>query len=495
MTKSINVLSGNPGIGKTELFLQSIQNDKRYVYAAPTRDLAMEVMQRLDSIRRTYTPIFTSQTQGVGSVIHRANIALDEKSSPMLIITHRCLESVRPELLAGWELCMDESPKTEQIESRVMRASEYELIIAPFVDDVGENGELILNRSMLKTAYEIHEQGIDDAKYGRKRNTTLLMVLDAMLSSTKTVTAIFRPNDKGNAVVHVQVEGFVDFTRPFSYANSVTLMGANIDRSLVAKHAERNGFTIQVDKRLSRRKGIPTILPLIKDCEGAYISKRMLLTNSDGTLSKDWHPECFGQYVLDRALDYVGGRPAIFASHEWCKPDLPQNVERIKFDTRGLNKWIDKHVSIHMLHGNPSPDEYGPAKRIIQKMGIPLDEGRHAMRQEREDNHLVQFAHRTNVRKEDSDDATYHIVTSYTQARRLARDFDGNCIIDTSLMLDPPRHTPTGDQAKRDEARDSLAMQAMALQAEGLSQRDIASRLGTNQSKVKRLLRSQPMAV
>ena len=40
---------------------------------------------------------------------------------------------------------------------------------------------------------------------------------------------------------------------------------------------------------------------------------------------------------------------------------------------------------------------------------------------------------------------TWHIVTSDTQAKRLALAFDGSCIIDRSLMHYPPERMPSGD--------------------------------------------------
>jgi len=141
-----------------------------------------------------------------------------------------------------------------------------------------------------------------------------------------------------------------------------------------------------------------------------------------------------------------------------------------------------------MLHGNPSPDEYGPAKRIIERMDIPLQEGRDAMRWAREDDQLVQFAHRTKVREDSCSETTYHIVTSYTQARKLALAFDGACIIDTRLMVEPIKAKQSDKQADREANTDALANQALALQLSGLTQRQVAEKLRINQSKVKRLL-------
>lgn len=487
MAQIIDVLSGNPGVGKTQKFIEQIKHGERYVYAAPTRKLATEVMERLREAGHSFLPIFTSQTQDVGSVIHRTNVSLGNKHDTVLIITHKCLASIKPELLTGWHLYVDECLKTEDIESVRVLASEFEHVIAPYVGDCDDNGGLLLNQSMMEEAWEIHAQGIEDAKNRRTRNKTLLMVLDGMLSPTKTVTATPSKNDRGRDIVLVRVEGFTDYTRPFSYAETVTLMGANIERSLVAKHLQRKAFTLRVDKRKSERRGLPIILPLVRDNEGAYISKRMLLTMPDGTVSKDWSDDCFGQYALNRAMEFVGDASAIFASHEWCKPSLPSNVQRTPFDTRGLNEWRDRKVSIHILHGNPSPDEYGPAKRIIEKMGIPLEEGRDAMRWEREGDQLIQFSHRTMVRDEQSSETTYHIVTSYTQARRLLRDFDGDCIIDTRLMVEPPELAPTEKEVARDTERDRLAEQVRTLINQGMSQRKIAEVLKTNQSKIKRL--------
>lgn len=263
------------------------------------------------------------------------------------------------------------------------------------------------------------------------------------------------------------------------------------DVGLAAKLAEAKGYNLNVIRQVrGNRVGTPIIFPLVRDHEGAFISKRSLLTMPDGSVATEWNAECFGQTVLNTALAAINNNPAIFASHEWCKPVLPYNVERTPFDVRGLNEWRDKHVSIHMLHGNPSPDELGPINRILRKMGVPLKDGKDALRWEREGDQVVQFAHRTSVRDESSESNTYHFVTSYTQARRLAFDFGCSCLIDTSFMVDPPEKAPTEAQDARQIAQDELTSQVRSLLKAGMSQREIAKTLGTNQSKVKRIAKT-----
>jgi DNA-binding transcriptional regulator LsrR (DeoR family) len=57
-----------------------------------------------------------------------------------------------------------------------------------------------------------------------------------------------------------------------------------------------------------------------------------------------------------------------------------------------------------------------------------------------------------------------------------------------SLLHEPPEKSPTEGQSKRELANNALANQALTLQLSGLTQRQIAEKLGVNQSKVKRLL-------
>ncbi|WP_243041695.1 hypothetical protein [Dyella sedimenti] len=487
--KRIKVLASNPGVGKTQQFIEGITADKRYVYAAPTRVLALEVMKRLDEVGHAYKPIFTGQTNDVKSVIHQASEAMAALEDHVLIITHKCLASVKPELLRGWELCIDEAPDMVDINTVTMPASEYDLVIAPFVGDCDVNGHLLINDVRMAEAWEIHAQGMEDAKNNRTRNKTLLLVLDAMLTPTKNARAVTGKDSKGKNVVRVSVEGFTDFTRAFNYANSVTLMGANVEKSLVATHAMKRGFTLDIEKEHQPRAGLPFILPLVRDAEGAYVSKRMLLTMPDGSVANEWNSECFGQKALERALAYIGDKKAIFASFDWCRPDLPENVERIPYDSRGLNKWRDVNVSIHIIHGNLSPDEYGPIMRIFEQMGVPHEEGKEAHRWAREEDLVVQHAHRTSLRDKDNSVDTIHIVTSLTQARRLRDALGGNRVLDLELMVDPPETKPTEGQKKRETERSDLAMQVKALKAKGMGQVMIAKFLGISQPKVSRLLK------
>jgi hypothetical protein len=489
MKKTIKVLAGNPGVGKTQQFIESIDADKRYVYVAPTRVLAQEVMKRLEDVNKPYQAIFTGLNNQVRQVIHEANVALGAKETPILIITHKCLASVKPELLKGWELVVDEAPKVEQIDNIMMLASEWERIIAPFVGDVDHTGHLIIESAMLKEAIEIHAQGIEDARNRRSRNTTLLMVLDAMLTPTKNVTATSGTDKKGRNVIRVSIEGFVDFTQSFDHANSVTLMGAHIEKSLLVLHARKKNFGIDIEKAQKHKEGLPYIYPLVRDNEGAFITKTKLLTMPDGSVAKEWNPDCFGQQVLNNALRFIGDQPAIFASHSWCTPELPKNVEQIPFDSRGLNQWKDKTVSIHMIHGNPSPDELRPIKNILGDMGIPLDEGRAAMRWAREEDLIMQHAYRTALRDEEHVGDTIHIVTSYTQAIRLRNALGGARIVSYELMVDPPEGKPTEGQSKRAVEREELATQARVLREQGMGQLQIAHRMGISQPKVSRLLK------
>jgi hypothetical protein len=316
------------------------------------------------------------------------------------------------------------------------------------------------------------------------------MVLDGILSPTKSVTATPRKDPKGREMVTVCIEGYTDFTKPFTHASSVTLMGANVDQGLAVKHLERSGFTVRKEKKRSLRSSTPIIIPLVKDQPGAYVSKAMLLTMPDGTVAKEWNSDCFGQKCLDRALEFIGKEPAIFASHEWCKPILKKNVERTPFDTRGLNHWRDKHYSIHLLHGNPAPHELAPINRMLEKMGVPLEEGKQALRWQREDDQLLQFASRTKLRDEDCKEPTYHIVTSYTQAMKLALALDGARIISHELMVEAPTKKATDTRAKHEANTQELAKKAIELRGKGLKQMDIAKELGVSQSKVVRLLQN-----
>ncbi|MCX7514763.1 DEAD/DEAH box helicase [Frateuria hangzhouensis] len=489
MSKIIDVFAGNPGTGKTQFFIENLDPSKRYVYVSPTRKLALEVMERLEKEGKPFMPIFASQIQEVGSVIKTTNEQLVKKQSPLLIITHKCLASIDPSHLKGWELVVDEALKVEAIDSFQMLGKEFEIAIAPFVGDCAEDGSLLLNEAMQADAWEIHFQGIEDAKNRKIRSKPLLMVLDAILSPTKSVTATPRTDAKGKPMVTVCIEGYTDFTKPFTHAESVTLMGANVDQGLAVQHLERSGFFVRREKKPSLRTSCPIILPLIKDAPGAYVSKAMLLTMPDGTVAKEWNSECFGQKCLDRALEFIGKDKAIFASHEWCKPVLPENVERTPFDTRGMNEWRDKHISIHMLHGNPAPHELAPINRMLDKMGIPLEEGKQALRWQREDDQLLQFASRTKLRDEDCKEPTYHIVTSYTQAQKLVNALDGIRCLSEELLEYPPLKKRTDARAEREAKNESLAAQVLALKAKGYTQRDIARELGTNQSKIKRLLK------
>jgi len=489
--KRVKVLGSNPGVGKTQKFIDGIEANKHYVYAAPTRRLAEDVMRRLDQVGKHYQPIFTGQLNEVGSVIHQANQALGVKQAPILIITHKCLASVKPELLRGWELYVDEAPTVEQVDVLEITASEYDLAIVPFVGDCDANGHLMLNEYRMAEAWEIHAQGIEDARNKRRQNKVLLMILDAMLTPTKNARAVTGKNAKGKNVVRVSIEGFTDFTRAFDYASSVTLMGTNIEKSLLAVHATKKGFLLDVEKEQQPRDGLPYILPLIRDAEGAWVSKRILLTMPDGSMAKEWNPECFGQKALDRALAYIGDRKAIFASHDWCSPKLPDNVERIPYDSRGLNDWRDINVSIHIIHGNLSPDEYGPIKRIFEQMGVPHEEGKQALRQAREEDLVVQHAHRTAIRNKDNSVDTFHIVTSLTQARRLSDALGGARVLAYDLMVDPPETKPTEGQVRRETERSDLASQVKALKAKGMGQVMIAKALGISQPKVSRLLKNE----
>jgi DNA-binding CsgD family transcriptional regulator len=73
---------------------------------------------------------------------------------------------------------------------------------------------------------------------------------------------------------------------------------------------------------------------------------------------------------------------------------------------------------------------------------------------------------------------------------RLALDFDGSCIIDTSLMVEPPKVRESEASADRQAMTEALMRKVHQMKADGLTQRQIARDLSMSLGKVNKLLRA-----
>lgn len=108
--KVIHTAVSAPGAGKTRALITQIPSllsaGRAIVLALPTLDLTDSFVSRLPA-GVPYRVINSTTCDHVGSELMAA---LKQRTSPLIITTHQSVFAVRPNLLWGWMLVIDELP-------------------------------------------------------------------------------------------------------------------------------------------------------------------------------------------------------------------------------------------------------------------------------------------------------------------------------------------------------------------------------------------------
>lgn len=484
MSRTLYVADALPGAGKTQAFIDKLDPNKatKYLYAVPTKVLNNELVERIGG-RYRVLPINSDSYEGVAQ---RADEALSEPDPKIVIVTHETLSKIDAAMLHDWVVVIDEAPTVSDCRTMNIGATAYEDILSKYLDAGDEADEVTINLGMVRDATYIYCE-----ERTNRGMQTIAECLGALLDGrSKVYISEFFNQKKSRPEHRIRIVRYKDYLPVYLHASEVHILGAKVRNSLAIKHAEANGYALARSRYAPDAKPYPsrnTIFPLVG---GEHISKTMLLTKGDGTLATRWEQGVFGEKLLDSVVDVVEDRPAVVTKMSWCGYDFPDHYQVIPFDSRGLNDYRDYDVSVCLFHGNPEPWEARNQVDMARMMRMDARVVDEALRYERYHSTILQASTRTSIRLSEESRECLFFVPTEGAAEELALTLSGSTNIDRSLMSTPPSRLPSEGRKQRNMERDHLASQARTLKDRGLTQRDIANRLGISQPSVNRFLRA-----
>lgn len=474
-TKTIYVAEALPGTGKTESFLKQLDADpyKRYLYAVPTKVLTKDVLKRIQAIDINHVYAINSDTHK--HVSEAVECTLLEEDPKVLLITHKTLLDIDPCYLQDWIVVIDEVPTVANNLTRDIGDHAYTNFLEKFIEVDDASTRASIKHGMAKEARSTYADVVTD-----KGMSTIANCLGALLRGKADVfISSFLDRNAGKWKWKVRMIDYFDLSSIFEYAKETHILGANVTGTLAYQHALSKGYKIEESKftpEFRRYKFISNIYPLIA---GKKVSKNMLLTMPDGSISEDWNDKVYGNIPILNALEFVNGEPILIQVHDWCKfpfDDYP-NAIRIPFDARGLNNYSGVYHTLSLIHGNPTPIEDQNNSEMLDKMGIESDIGKQAMRNERYRELIFQVATRSSIRTFNNDRPTAHFVPTEEAGLHLAFDLKGCSLVNKELTREPP----ISAHSNKLEAKITMAKE---LSSEGLSARKIASMMNVSNRTV-----------
>jgi hypothetical protein len=473
--KTIYIAEALPGAGKTEAFIKQLDTDpyKRYLYAVPTKVLSKDVLKRIQAIDIQHVYVINSDTHK--HVTEAVECALLEDDPKVLVITHKTLLDIDPCYLQDWHVVIDESPTVANNLTRDIGDHAYANFLEKFIEIDEGSTRASIKRGMSREARSTYADVATD-----KGMSTIASCLGALLRGRADVfISSFLDKHTDKWKWKIRMIDYFDLSTIFEHARETHILGANVTKTLAYQHALSKGYDIQPSKFTPKRKGYKFashIYPLIA---GNKVSKTMLLTMPDGSVSEEWNDQVYGNIPIRNALDYANGEPILVQVHDWCKFPFDEhpNALRIPFDARGLNTYSDVYHTLSLIHGNPSPIEDQNNSEMLVKMGVSSETGKAALRNERYRELIFQAATRSSIRTFKNDRPTIHFVPTEESGLHLAFDLKGCSFV----LKDLTREPPASAHSNKLEAK---IANAKALSNEGLSARKIASMLGVSNSTV-----------
>ncbi len=484
MTRKINISEALPGAGKTKAFIESLDPEnfnEHIVLALPTKRLTSEIKGKLEACSIPHLVINSDSTKRVAYTVQNTLEEVESLDPCVLIITHTTLKQVPPESFIDWTLVIDEVPTVANNFCKPVGRHTYQSFLAPYIE-VGEDDRAFLKADREEEARDIYYEVGED-----KGLETIYKTLEALLKPNPEVYVERQVDTHDGRLKHyIKAVDFHDFTETFEACKEVHILGNGVSKSVLYAHLISQRFRLEVSRFTPEKrtyKETPTLLPLFT---GSRMSKTLMLTMPDGSVSDSWNKDCAGQLALERMIDYVGESPVLVQVHSWCKFPFDQypNITVIPFDARGLNGYDTVAYTASLIHGNPDTNEDQLNGRMFEKMGIESKRGKSALRYERYIETMVQGLTRSPIRKfEDQECPTYHVLPTEEAARLVEEALGIRCIYDLSLLGERPK-------SKAKQGKAELVARAIRLSASGMSARAIAKKLGKSNGTVSGWLKS-----
>lgn len=366
--KVIHTAVSAPGAGKTQAFITQIPSllsaGHSIVLALPTLDLTDSFVSRLPA-GVPYRVINSTTCDHVGSEL---KAALKKKESHLIITTHQSIFAVRPNLLWGWMLVIDELPPVVDFPAFPFEPSELAQL---FVNAMEQDGRLYI-REGCAGAIETSLATFKAVSAGAERTSMLSKEGARIYECLKDGHPVFIDSEipNGNRYVRAVVESSCWDT--FAAAEEVHVLAASVIGSQFDDFAQvhgvtyaRSGFTPAFDGYTSA----VTIYPVMPKGRNYSKSAATMPTRSGSATDQPKQGELLViDDILKEILQRTIGTPLLFsnnwASFRW----LPRGaVHRCSIDSRGLNDYQGETDAILLFGGNPSPSDQLALEFLAEK--------------------------------------------------------------------------------------------------------------------------------
>jgi hypothetical protein len=360
--KPIYTAIAAPGAGKTEALLSKlpalINAGKRLVLALPTLVLSDEIADRASRKGITCQPIDHRSGEVVVSSLEKA---LDNKGGSFIICTQEAIRRVKPQLLQGWVLVLDELPKVVDYPDYALNSTELRRVLdyTEERDDqlhIIEDQETVLIEQVGTNRGDA--RGVDCSTLGRSAANIFRLLL------SQVEVFIDKPMPDGKRHIRA-VEEYTDWWDVLSSASEVHVLAASIKCSEFETFAKVHGFKFKDSEFTPEwrpNSSNVTIYPVVP--KGQRFSWRTMTERHGDSRLID--------IVLENVLKRVDSTPLLFAN-KWARFETVPGVNYVPKDCRGLNSYNDVTEAVALFGGNPSPSDSKGLEYLEKKYGINFE--------------------------------------------------------------------------------------------------------------------------
>ncbi|WP_454837808.1 hypothetical protein [Pseudomonas mohnii] len=475
--KVIHTAVSAPGAGKTQALISHIPSllsaGRSIVLALPTLDLTDSFVNRLPT-GITYRVINSATCDHVGTELMAA---LKKKESHLIITTHQSIFAVRPNLLWGWMLVIDELPPVVDFPAFPFEPSELAQL---FVNAVEQDGRLHI-REGCAGAIETSLATFKAVSAGAERTSMLSKEGARIYECLKDGHPVFIDSEipNGNRYVRSVVESNCWDT--FAAAEEVHVLAASVIGSQFDDFAQVHGVTYARSDFTPAFDGYTTavtIYPVMP--KGRNYSKSAVTMTAHGGVTMDQQKQgepLVIDEILKAVLQQATGTPLLFsnnwASFRW----LPRGtVHRCSIDSRGLNEYQGETDAILLFGGNPSPSDKLALDYLAVKYGREFHQGFIVTRLLEPS---LQAATRTAIRDRDNSKPIQLFVQDGRVADYLISTYMPHAVVDWSLS----KIIPVAQDGRTIE--DPRKQQAYELFAHGTKKNvEISSMTGAHRNSI-----------
>lgn len=426
---SINTLIAPPGAGKTTWLINNLHENRtqRSVIAFPTKLLSTEVQDRLRNLGIKFNAIDSNTVEGF--VTQHLETSLLRKNDQIIICTHESLRLIKPSTLQGWHVYIDEIPTTWDCTTLIFTDISYRAVIEQYVENHTNESKRIKAKHSFKQLIE---------ELATKQDSTISndarKVLKTLLDN-RYVIEVDQLDAKKNR--NVRIIGIKDYIPAFEAAETVTIMGAEIDKSLLGVILRGAGWSTNPINAELDFKGYQNKVIIHPFLENKDYSKRTALMKG-GKEHDEYQEDCLlDAWLRKDVLRIIGSERAILVAHAWCRLPVDEysNITPINIDSRGVNDYADYSIAVCLQHGNITPIENRsiPALAELLSISCTIDtkEIREAIKYERFYESTLQSVCRTALRSRDHEEEILLFVQDQSVAEFLL-DKIQDCIIDNT---------------------------------------------------------------